>query len=178
MNNLVVLSALVLLPMIPAYLLFKLLPSRAVVGGPLAGMNVSLGGAFGGYFVVMIFLATQYGSMIFRPTVRVWHVTGRVQLAANDSDHDVHGTVFPPLVAVGVDKSFDILVPVADGQEMPKIALQAKDYELRTVDLSVIDTKYVDKSNNRITLHEPIVMQKKEALAASTVNAQMTGGGS
>jgi uncharacterized membrane protein len=62
MDDLVLLSAVVLLPLIPAFLLFKLLPSRAVVKGPLAGMNVSLGGAFGGYVALAVFVATFFAS--------------------------------------------------------------------------------------------------------------------
>ena len=62
MNELVVLTAIVMLPLIPAFLLFKLLPSRAVVKGPLAGLDVSLGGAFGGYVALTVFVATFFAN--------------------------------------------------------------------------------------------------------------------
>ena len=37
-------------PIVPAYLLFKALPSTAIVTGLLHGFKIDLGGAFAGYF--------------------------------------------------------------------------------------------------------------------------------
>ena len=54
MNVLVVISVLVLLPMIPAYVLFKVLRSTGEVSGPLGSFKVALGGAFGGYFALTV----------------------------------------------------------------------------------------------------------------------------
>lgn len=52
----IAITVAVLLPIVPAYLLFKLLPSNAVVAGPLKGLTVNLGGAFGGYFAILLLL--------------------------------------------------------------------------------------------------------------------------
>src|SRR5665647_606192 len=49
-----VLAAVMLLPLIPAFLLYKFLPSRTSVGGPFKGLNIKLTGAFGGYFLLVI----------------------------------------------------------------------------------------------------------------------------
>ena len=49
-----VLAAVLLLPLIPAFLLYKFLPSRTSVGGPFKGLNIKLTGAFGGYFLLVI----------------------------------------------------------------------------------------------------------------------------
>ena len=43
-----------LLPLVPAYLLFRALPSQAEISGPFKGMTVKLGGAFAAYFLVFL----------------------------------------------------------------------------------------------------------------------------
>ena len=49
-----ILAAVLLLPLIPAFLFYKFLPSRTSVGGPFKGLNIKLTGAFGGYFLLVI----------------------------------------------------------------------------------------------------------------------------
>ena len=49
-----VLAALLLLPLIPAFLLYKFLPSKTSVAGPFKGLNLKLTGAFGGYFLLVV----------------------------------------------------------------------------------------------------------------------------
>ena len=48
------LAAVLLLPLIPAFLLYKFLPSRTSVSGPFKGLNLKLTGAFGGYFLLVL----------------------------------------------------------------------------------------------------------------------------
>lgn len=54
MQTLALLAAIILLPLVPAYILYKALPSRAMVAGPFQGVNVKLSGAFGGYFALAL----------------------------------------------------------------------------------------------------------------------------
>jgi len=49
-----ILAAVLLLPLIPAFLFYKFFPSRTSVGGPFKGLNIKLTGAFGGYFLLVI----------------------------------------------------------------------------------------------------------------------------
>src|SRR6185436_18365996 len=49
-----VLAAVLLLPLIPAFLLYKFLPSKTNVSGPFKGLNLKLTGAFGGYFLLVL----------------------------------------------------------------------------------------------------------------------------
>jgi hypothetical protein len=51
---LTVLSAVLLLPLIPAFLLYRFLPSKTSVAGPFKGLSVKLTGAFGGYFLLVL----------------------------------------------------------------------------------------------------------------------------
>lgn len=49
------LASILLLPLIPAYFLYKRLPSKTTVSGPFKGLNVQLTGSFGGYFILVLF---------------------------------------------------------------------------------------------------------------------------
>lgn len=48
------LAAILLLPLVPAFLLYKFLPSRTNVSGPFKGLSIKLTGAFGGYFLLVL----------------------------------------------------------------------------------------------------------------------------
>ncbi len=49
------LAALLLVPLVPAYILYKNLPSKTSVKGPFKGLNIQLTGSFGGYFLLVFF---------------------------------------------------------------------------------------------------------------------------
>ncbi len=61
-NFYLVLAAILLIPIIPAYILYKFLPaSETDVSGPYQGLSLKLKGAFAGYFLLVIVgLALQY----------------------------------------------------------------------------------------------------------------------
>src|SRR5262249_21725305 len=79
-------SAAILLPFIPAYVLYKTLPSRTTVKGPFKGLNIKLGGAFGGYFLLVI---TIFGFIFTHPSpppswCDIYRVEGKLDVASND----------------------------------------------------------------------------------------------
>lgn len=54
-NFFLVLAAILLLPLIPAYVLYKFLPvSETDVSGPYQGLSIKLKGAFAGYFLLVL----------------------------------------------------------------------------------------------------------------------------
>lgn len=60
------LSAILLIPLIPALLIYKLLPSRTSVSGPFKGLSIQLQGAFGGFFLLVLIsigLVTYFTNM-------------------------------------------------------------------------------------------------------------------
>jgi hypothetical protein len=71
---------IVLVPIIPAYLLFKALPSTADATGPLQGVGLKLSGAFAGYFVIILLVLFQWNKIIPGPGSDVWEVNGRIML--------------------------------------------------------------------------------------------------
>lgn len=61
MNELIIyLAALFIIPLLPAFILYKFLPSRTNVTGPFKGLDLKLTGAFAGYFILVL-----VGSTIF-----------------------------------------------------------------------------------------------------------------
>ena len=83
---LVLIAMVILLPIVPAYLLFKYLDASADVTGPWQGMNLKLGGAFAGYFAVVLIALSAYQLMKPPKTgFEVWDVNGKIT-DSNDRD--------------------------------------------------------------------------------------------
>ena len=74
--GLTVLLIIILVPIIPAYLLFKFLPSTAVTSGPFQGLQINISGAFAGYLVVFLTLIPIRSSFI--TGYDKWTVSGRI----------------------------------------------------------------------------------------------------
>ena len=72
------LSFIVLLPVIPALLLFFALPSTAVVSGLLQGWKIDLSGAFAAYFALVLIIITTHNVWAPPLTFQVWTVEGKV----------------------------------------------------------------------------------------------------
>jgi hypothetical protein len=71
------LCLVILLPIIPAFILFKALPASGDVSGKLQGLQIKLSGAFAGYFAVVVLILANHKVLIPSP-VQVWVVTGDV----------------------------------------------------------------------------------------------------
>ena len=168
-SQLIVLTFLVLLPMIPAYLLFKLLPSRAVVKGPLAGLNVALGGAFAGYVALTVFVATFYAQSLKPPTqtYRIWTVSGQLQFPPGERPQ-VGFDTGPPMLSFDRGNSFYLAIPLPDNGEMPDLVLEAPGYPPKSiplrekVDLGVDYACRINEKKARIQLGKPIVFEKPQ----------------
>lgn len=72
------LALVILLPMAPAFVLFRALPSTASVTGPLQGLDLKLGGAFAGYFALLILVFSTHNIWNPSPAGQVWEVSGTV----------------------------------------------------------------------------------------------------
>jgi len=73
----------VLLPIVPAYLLFKVLPASANVTGVLHGLEIKLGGAFAGYFALFLVFCLELPKLkaVIDPPpaqAQVWRVEGQL----------------------------------------------------------------------------------------------------
>lgn len=54
LQTIYLLAAIVLIPLLPALLIYRLLPNRTKVTGPFKGLQINLTGAFGGYFILVL----------------------------------------------------------------------------------------------------------------------------
>jgi hypothetical protein len=76
---------ILLIPIIPAFILFRFLPSSANVKGPLKGLDIKLGGAFGGYIVAVI-LSWRVALSLLTPTWSDnWNVVAHVKFAGRST---------------------------------------------------------------------------------------------
>lgn len=167
-NPMVILSVLALLPLVPAMLLFKFLPGgNTEVEGPLAGLRVKLGGAFGGYVALTAFLATFYATSL-KPAsspLETWTVVGAVQ----PTQSPIKCKLVPPL-EIDDGNTFEWHIPVPKGTALPKVAFAADGYEGDTLHLAPeprpFNDRYpveVDAAKHIVKVKKPIVLQKLPA---------------
>lgn len=132
-----------LLPLVPAYVLFKTLRSHAQVEGPMAGLKIQLGGAFGAYFIVFVVLWQGLGTEVEEFHYHNWTVAGRVEFETDGerpNPHDITTYVKPPLLLVDADGAFEFSVPVrefSNGKiEWPTITMEMGGFQHGVVRLS------------------------------------------
>jgi hypothetical protein len=160
MQNLLVITVAILLPLIPAYLLFRLLPSEGSVEGPWHGLKIKLGGAFAAYFLLVV-TVLAFSRML--PQYEVWTVQGEIRLADGEQFH-------PQMVSFSVDPpgstpkpngffSLELLAKPnnAGDPELPWLIVDHPGYKSGVL--------YVEKAGRRslsarsIVLTEPIVLE-------------------
>ncbi|MGH9546987.1 MAG: hypothetical protein ACRD23_17420 [Terriglobales bacterium] len=141
--SILILVCVILLPILPAFLLFKILPSTAIVSGPLQGFTVNLSGAFAGYFAVVVLVIASHNILFPRPqTYQVWELSGTVTdesgnpiqpLAATDVVFD------PPIYQPDLGGVFSVKFPTipapGGGTTYPKLFISHNEYEPVPIDL-------------------------------------------
>jgi hypothetical protein len=81
----------VLLPLIPAFLIFLVFPkSDMAAQGPLQGLSIRAGGAFGAYLIVLLVLISWVSFSEIHKMPRAWTVLANVVVK------DESGKVIPP----------------------------------------------------------------------------------
>lgn len=183
-NNLILLSTLVLLPLIPAFLLFKMLPSTAVVRGPLSGLTVDLGGAFGGYVALTVFLATFYSMRMTAP--ETWTVQGELQAVDGEIPTDLVCKLKPPTLHIE-DGKFEFDVPVTASKKPLNLVFEARGYRSAVVPVKGPDGDLLSggrydqklyRSSHTIVLQKPVVIARKPSKGTGAVaSAQPVGSG-
>ena len=171
----------ILLPVIPAILLFKFLPkSRATVSGPFKGLQINLGGAVGAYFLLV--LVISFGPSPTPPSpAEVWKIKGYVKDENGQtlSPDRVNMNIEPKTVEYRSDGSFDMKILVnrdAMGKvEMPTLNVQwqpAQSFGNAIVHLDAADWRLgrrysltIDQAAHEIRITEPIKLEKKIAEA-------------
>jgi hypothetical protein len=154
----------VLLPLVPAYLLYRLLPGETNVEGPWHGLKIKLTGAFGGYFLLVVTLLFTSATL---PTYDVWTVHGRLHLADQPvgivDDGMVRFTVKPPGLNVQPDGRFRLTlvrVPDPSGQpELPMVIVEIPGYLPVGLDLDRQGSK--SQRRRQIVIDDSIVLSPR-----------------
>jgi hypothetical protein len=96
----------ILLPIIPAFILFKALPATGSVDGKLQGLEIKLSGAFAGYFAVVLLIVMNHAVLI-PVQYQMWTVTGQVV--------DESGRPIDPLAYKNIALEPNPLIPISPG---------------------------------------------------------------
>jgi hypothetical protein len=144
----VVIAAILLIPLVPSYFLFKKIKTSANVDGTFQGLQIKLAGAFGGYFLLVLVCMTILikFSKLGTP-YDLWAIEGRIEFANGVNAVNVNNTrmfISPPSQEVRSDGTFrmgDVPLPkeVELSGQYPSInfILQGQDMKyLRVINLS------------------------------------------
>jgi hypothetical protein len=150
----------ILLPIVPAYLLFKAIPSTGDVTGRLQGLEFKLGGAFAGYFIVVVLILSQLNNIknIVLDPDQVWTVDGRV-LDEHGRGIDLATTdlsLTPPPLAPEKSGYFKVKFATSpmeggNGKSFPRLYVVREGYIQYPVALG--PTKSVDQHDRDESLH-------------------------
>lgn len=117
LQKVVLVILITLLPLIPAYILFKFLPSESFVTGPFKGLQVNFSGATAIYFIIFLailttsqFWKTEAREMQDRKNYEVWKVEGKLQAGSieNYQDERFRIIVEPQYYQISKDGQFSI----------------------------------------------------------------------
>lgn len=166
-----------LIPVIPAFVLFKFLPNRVRASGPYTGLRINLEGAFAGYFLLVLailaFLKT--GVRPLDDEHQVWKVRGKVRLEQPDSPFDENKLVIStrPNVTLTPEGNFilDVVVKRERGSnDFPFLIVEyGNDYYSRTLNLNELQTDNEpvitwsrDPTAKAVNITDAVVLKRKE----------------
>jgi len=157
------LAVILLVPIVPAYTLFKALKSTGTLDGVWHGLNLQLGGAFAGYFALVLLVLYSHNIWASQATP-MYVVTGQLVDGNNGQPVDLSTIlVNPPCVKTLPDGEFTIYfspVPGPAGNvEYPLIQVNHKEYAAMNIPLDPSRREELPKSvqitrtGNIIDLH-------------------------
>lgn len=165
---------MVILPIVPAYFLYRHLPNKTVVKGPFKGLNIHLGGAFGGYFLILLMISGFFWACLSRiESYETWTIEGAIKL--NDHVSNIEDTrilVKPPNQELYPDGRFfikNMLLQKKEGNGKPSLIIQKEGYNPESLILSESPAslkgftdygiKYL-KNDKIIRIEIPIILER------------------
>jgi len=135
------LAFLLLVPIVPAFILFGALPSRAAVKGPFKGWRTDFGGAFAGYIFILVFVTYTFGPAMRERPYREWTLKGSIAFSPEDASAKASSItcyIRPPQLQVDEgSNTFTFDIPVRDGDKneplFPRVVFQLPGYKSQTV---------------------------------------------
>lgn len=191
-------AVIVLIPMIPALILYAVLPSRATVSGPFKGLNIRLQGAFGGYFVLVLVVVgvvmEQRLSDDPWPKYETWTVEGHVKFPRDLEDENLLSLEIllepaPSLPSGGLDAEhrlkFIVKIPVKrtgpapDSFEIPitSIAFDHPDFHLGNLNFEkeyIVHERVTKPLQGKIIVTDPIELMPKTTAPESREEVEAT----
>jgi hypothetical protein len=169
---------ILLVPILPAFLLFRYLPSYGIVKGPFKGMNIKFGGAFAGY-IAAVLVAWQIAASLLQPTWSDnWNVVAHVQFEGAGGNPPVGETavvVRPPSAAIDPGGTVQMAVSIPRAPQgalgIQRLIVSYDGYLPVTVPLAPTSTSSAayggedyqvtfDKATRQIVIARPIVLTK------------------
>ena len=148
-GNLIYIAAGVLLPLIPAYVLYKTLPFRENYGGPLGSMKLKLSGASVGYFALVLIIfgflySRQKACPIAEPCpacpkqrYTVYTVRGLLAPIPGESSLSETNLTLRPRVEILENGFFEFEVPVdKDTASIKSLEISRQGYKPETIPLT------------------------------------------
>lgn len=174
-----------ILPLIPAYILFKTLPGGAFVNGPLKGFDINLSGAFAGYFalVLLTFCTMPLWKPSAKPLQEDWTVTGTVEYDKGDSESLSSQTrllLIPPRPSVSRDGAFVVSFKLPAGiqdKDLPNLVIDLPGYKMVQIPLSGETAPYQQQTYKVAIEHNhievsPILLEPEQPQTAAAVPFQ------
>jgi hypothetical protein len=170
----------VLLPLVPAILIYWLFPNTAVaVSGPLASLTVRASGAFAAYLAV--FLVTYPLVQRTEQTIGgfqhpFWKITGQVKLLDNDGQEMQSQDPLKRIVVrtepgpSGV-AGYDLWINVPQSEEFPHLFVEIPDFGYKWIDLNKSSDISRDEYHKIIEIKTPIII-KRSPLKSESIAAQ------
>lgn len=167
MLDLIYMACTVLLPVIPAYLLFKALGSAGTATGQLLGMKIKLGGAFAGYFSVLILIFMMYN--VWHPTYNVWKIHGTVTDEKGDQvgplgEKDVF--LIPGNFQLYPDDGFDLTFAAPRG-DYPTLVVSYPNFQSITLKLDPNSKAIKSDGGGHLTIVNPFALHKLPSYVAT-----------
>jgi hypothetical protein len=168
---------ILLLPLLPAFVLFRFLPASADVQGPFKGLTIKLGGAFAGYFLTVL-LSWQVAASLLAPTWSDnWNVVAHIRF--NDAEHrspsEATVIVNPPIPSIDPGGQLRMKIPISRDHngpvDVPTLIIAFNGYETVSVPLDP-DKMHLgsyggqdygvefDEKTRQIFVGKPIVLTK------------------
>ena len=155
-EKILILATAILLPIIPAYFLYKNLPSKILVKGPFQGLTVQLTGAFGGYFLVMLATFVFYHTLPDnspKGLEEVWTIRGKLPSSVPNVHKDTLLSARPPSTQIDEDGTFTMRILAPNNQpELPTLVVQHPLYKTENIhfppraDCSTLNVNRKDKT--------------------------------
>jgi len=174
----------VFFPLLPAYILYKMLPSTTTVSGPFKGLTINLTGAFGGYFILVLlllgFVATRFTSSKYQ--YDSWRIKGTAgfQQTANAPDlRAISLFMRPPNPVINEDGSFEMEVMAKKGSDFPFLIVDHPGFKREVVSLRKEPDPYAkpyvkeyDDKAKQIIIKTPVLLQEQRRTSYSASGGQ------